>query len=125
MDQNRPEDGLINPGVHHAGEEDGAGPGAGFCITRRPADEGRALTILPYARNPAAAGSQGFSWKPPWADCRERGGARRRVPEVRRSNSAAIGLYKKYGFTVAGAAKIYYAAGEDAVVSLSAAVKGA
>ena len=36
--------------------------------------------------------------------------------EVRKSNAAAISLYKKFGFTAVGERKKYYSDGEDALV---------
>ncbi len=65
-------------------------------------------------------------------DCRQRGtgqallrqtlaharqvGARRATLEVRRSNRAAIGMYRKFGFETVGVRHKYYANGEDGLL---------
>ena len=104
------EDGLFLLAVE--GEEDRL---AGFCILRRAADEAE-LYQLAVREDCRRQGIGGVLLDRALLHCRMRGVASVFL-EVRRSNGAAIHLYKKRGFKNEGRRKNYYSSPvEDAVI---------
>lgn len=88
---------------------------AGFCILRRAADEAE-LYQLAVREDCRRRGTGGALLDRALLDCRTRGVASVYL-EVRRSNGAAIHLYKKRGFKNEGRRKNYYSSPvEDAVI---------
>jgi ribosomal-protein-alanine N-acetyltransferase len=103
------EDGLF----FVASEDDGGI--VGFCILRRAADEAE-LYQLATRDDRRRRGIGEALLDKALGDCRARGVASVYL-EVRRSNDAAIRLYKKHGFKNEGRRKNYYSSPvEDAVI---------
>lgn len=92
-----------------------AGSVTGFIILRRAADEAELLQIA-VDKAARRRGIASMLMNAALDRARDAGVCAVYL-EVRKSNSAAIGLYKKYGFTSAGTRKDYYASPvEDAVI---------
>lgn len=114
LDQVGREDGFFAVAVR---EYEAAGDGTvlGFVITRRAADETELyqITVRDTCRRQGIAG---LLMEAALEDSRRHDAASVYL-EVRTGNSAAIGLYEKLGFTVAGRRKNYYSSPmEDALV---------
>ncbi len=114
LDQIGREDGFFAVAVR---EDEAAGGGTvlGFVITRRAADETELyqIAVREVCRRQGIAG---LLMEAMLEDSRRHDAASVYL-EVRAGNSAAIGLYEKFGFTVAGRRKNYYSNPvEDALV---------
>jgi ribosomal-protein-alanine N-acetyltransferase len=107
---------LDNPGVSYCFlARDAQGRAVGFCSFWRVLDELHInnLAVRPELRR-AGIGSFLLSFVLKTGGAL---GARRATLEVRRSNEAALMLYKRFGFTVAGVRADYYSKPvEDALV---------
>lgn len=91
------------------------GPVLGFIITRYAADEAELYQIA-VREDARRRGIAGVLLGAALADCRRQGTVAMFL-EVRRRNSAAAALYKKFGFKVEGRRKNYYSSPvEDALV---------
>ena len=113
-------DGLFDVALE---DDDGSSAGgapenskvAGFCIVRRMSDEAELYQIA-VREDRRRAGIADRLLTRAIEDCRERGAVSVYL-EVRRSNDAAIRLYKKHGFKSEGRRKNYYSSPvEDAVI---------
>jgi ribosomal-protein-alanine N-acetyltransferase len=94
---------------------DGEGRAIGFCSYWRVLDELHInnLAVLPECRRAGAASSLLARALSEGAEQ----GAQRATLEVRRSNEVALQLYERFGFSVAGVRRGYYASpAEDALI---------
>jgi ribosomal-protein-alanine N-acetyltransferase len=87
----------------------------GYVVARRAADEVEILNIV-VAKRKRRHGVGGLLLERALAAARA-GGARRAFLEVRESNRAAIGMYERHYFLLAGRRAMYYRnPGEDALI---------
>jgi ribosomal-protein-alanine N-acetyltransferase len=114
LDQVGREDGFFAVAVRED-ETPGGGTVLGFVITRRAADETELYQIA-VREACRRQGIAGLLMEAVLEDSRRHDAASVYL-EVRAGNTAAIGLYEKFGFTVAGRRKNYYSNPvEDALV---------
>jgi ribosomal-protein-alanine N-acetyltransferase len=110
--------GMLNqPHIHAIAAEDASGSLIGYGMCSIAADEGEILNIA-VTRGARRQGAGGLLLQALLGHLR-RSGARQAYLEVRRSNVAAIGLYKAAGFLPLGVRPAYYAQPREDALTMS------